>query len=156
MLMSRALVVCSMLLLGGAAMADPAETAKAAGEKAQWLAIQTAENSAFDGKTLTLRGTNPAVVMFTDRPRRVAESMPVATFVGGWAAGGKQSFASKPPNAGVTTVVDGKTETAVVVLSEPKLEGTTISYSVRVIEGTLPRAGKTTSVFIDDVCLSCW
>jgi len=41
-------------LLAGPALADPTETAKAAGKEVSWLFIQTAQNARFDGTTLTL------------------------------------------------------------------------------------------------------
>ena len=117
--------------------------------------IQTAPQMQFDGKTLTLKNINPSVVMFTDRPERMAEALPTAKFLTYWDQGGTKSFQSNPPNAGMTFLVDGKLQTATVELTEPRLDGTTLTFKVRVIEGTVPAAGKTTSLFIDDVCLTC-
>ena len=142
-------------LLAGPALADPAETAKAAGKDASWLVIQTAPEVQFDGTTLTLKNINPSVVMFTDRPARMAEAIPTATFLTSWNKGGANSFQSKPPNAALTSIVDGKLQTATVELSEPRLDGTTLTFKARVIEGTVPAAGKATSLFIDSVCLTC-
>jgi hypothetical protein len=139
-------------LLAGPALADPAETAKAAGKEASWLFIQTAQNARFDGKTLTLTNVSPSVVMFTDRPARAAEAIPTATFLTSWDKGGANSFQSKPPNAGLTMLVDGKLQTATVELSQPRLEGTTLTYAVRVLKGTLPPSGSTSSLFIDGGC----
>ena len=141
-------------LLAGPALADPADTAKAAGKDASWLVIQTAQEVQFDGKTLTLKNINPSVVMFTDRPARMAEAIPTATFLTSWNKGGANSFQSKPPNAALTSIVDGKLQTATVELSEPRLDGTTLTFKVRVIEGSVPPAGKTTSLFIDS-CFTC-
>jgi len=140
----------STALLAGPALAEPVDTAKAAGADASWLFIQTAPTIKFDGKTLTLQNINPSVVMFTDRPKRVAEAIPTATFLAHWNHGGQKSFQSNPPNAGLTSIVDGKLQTATLVLSEPRLDGTTLSYQARVLEGTLPQAAGATSVFIDD------
>ena len=136
-------------LLAGPALAEPAETAKAAGKDASWLFIQTAQQVQFDGKMLTLKNVNPSVVMFTDRPARMAEAIPTATFLKGWDKGGKNSFKSDPPNAGLTTLVDGKLQTATVELSQPQLDGTTLTYQARVLEGTPPQAGGPSSLFID-------
>jgi hypothetical protein len=138
--------------LAGPALADPAATAKAAGKEASWLFIQTAESAQFDGKTLTLNNISPSVVMFTDRPARAAEAIPTATFLASWDEGGAQSFQSKPPNAGLTSVVDGKLQTATVELTKPHLDGTTLTYAVRVLNGTLPPSGGTSSLFIDGGC----
>ena len=142
------------VLLAGPAVADPAETAKAAGKNASWLFVQTAQSAKFDGKTLTLTGINPLVVMFTDRPVRLAESIATATFIKDWGNGGKNSFVADPPNAGLTSVVDGKLQTATVELTLPHLDGTTLTYQARVLEGNPPQAGGATSVFIDSDCPS--
>ena len=65
-------------ILSSPAWADPIETAQTAGKDARWLFIQTAQKVTFDGKTLTLSGVSPSVVMFTDRPKRAAETIPTA------------------------------------------------------------------------------
>ena len=139
-------------LFAGSAFAEPAETSKAAGTDANWLFIQTAPAIKFDGKTLTLQNINPSVVMFSDRPARVAEAISTATFVAGWDKGAKKSFKSDPPNAGLTSVVDGKLQTATVELKQPHLDGTTLTYQARVVEGKLPQTGGTSSLFIDAGC----
>ena len=139
----------SAALLSSPAWADPVETAKAAGKDASWLFIQTAQKVTFDGKTLTLSGVSPSVVMFTDRPKRAAETIPTATFLKSWDVGGKGSFKSDPPNAGLTSIVDGKLQTATVELTKPYLNGATLTYAVRVLEGNLPVSGGASSLFID-------
>ena len=134
------------------AFADPAETAKAAGKDASWLFIQTAQQVQFDGKTLTLSGVSPSVVMFTDRPARMAEAIPTGTFLKGWDKGGENSFKSDPPNAGLTSLVDGKLQTATLELSQPHLDGTTLTFQARVLEGTPPPMVGASSLFIDAGC----
>jgi hypothetical protein len=84
----------AITLLSSPALADPTETAKAAGKDASWLFIQTAQKVTFDGKTLTLSGVDPSVVMFNDRPKRGAEVLPTTTFLSRWDAGGKGRFQS--------------------------------------------------------------
>ena len=151
------LKICTAAVLAGAllvgpAWADPTETAKAAGKDASWLFIQTAQSSTFDGKTLTLSGVSPSVIMFTDRPKRAAEAIPTASFLADWGKGGATSFVSDPPNAGLTSLVDGKLQTATVELTQPRLDGTTLTYQARVLEGTLPPTVGTSSLFIDAGC----
>ncbi len=151
----RALLVLLSLLIVLPAAADPKETEKALRNHAQWLAIQTAQDATYDGQRLTLSKTNGNVVLFTDRPYRTAESMSNARFIGAWDKGGKHSFAKEPPNAAVSMVVDEKVTSAVVILSDPRMNGFDVSYAVRVIEGQLPASGKSVSLFIDAFCLSC-
>ena len=143
------------ILLAEPALSEQADTVQAAGKDANWLVIQTAQSAKFDGTTLTLSGVNPSSIIFTDRPARAAESMQTSTFVASWDKGGAKSFKSDPPNAALTSIVDGKLQTATVELSEPRLDGTTLTFKIRVIEGAVPPAGGTTSLFIDDVCLTC-
>jgi hypothetical protein len=142
----------AIALLSNPALADPVETAKAAGKDASWLFIQTARKVQFDGKTLTLSGVDPSVVMFTDRPKRVAEAIPTVTFIKDWGAKGKNSFVADPPNAGLTSIVDGKLQTATVELKQPSLNGTTLTFQARVLEGTPPTSGGTSTIFIDGGC----
>ena len=139
-------------LLAGPASAEPAETAKAAGNDASWLFIQTAQQVQFDGKTLTLTNVSPSVVMFTDRPARMAEALPTAKFLTYWDQGGTKSFQSNPPNAGLTFLVDGKLQTTTVELTKPRLDGTTLTYQARVLEGTPPPMAGASSLFIDAGC----
>ena len=154
MTLSKCAVVALLgtALLAGPALADPTDTARAAGKDASWLFIQTAQQVQFDGKTLTLRNVNPSVVMFTDRPARMAEAVPTTTFLTYWDKGGTKSFQSNPPNAGLTTIVDGKLQTTTVELTKPHLDGTTLIYQARVLEGKLPQTGGTSSLFIDAGC----
>jgi hypothetical protein len=136
-------------LLASPALADPTETVKAAGKDAGWLYIQTAQSAKFDGTTLTLENVSPSVVMFTDRPARAAEAISTTTFLANWDKGGAASFQSDPPNAGLTSVIDGKLQTATVELTKPHLDGTTLTYEARVLEGTLPPTAGPSSLFID-------
>ncbi|MGO1077065.1 hypothetical protein [Inquilinus sp. CA228] len=155
LLKSTGAAVLTFALLAGPAFADPTETVKAAGKDASWLFIQTAQRSTFDGKTLTLSGVSPSVVMFTDRPARAAEAIPTATFIKDWGIKGANSFVADPPNAGLTSIVDGKLQTAAVELTKPTLDGTTLTYQAKVLEGTPPASGGTTSVFVD-TCHPHW
>ena len=143
----------SATLLAGVAVADPAVTSKAAGDHAAWVLMQTATDASFDGQRLTLKKVSPRTLMFTERPQRIAEDVPTANVVQLWSADG--TFNKQPPNAGVTAVVDGKLTSAVVELKDPKLADGSLSYGVRVIEGTLPASSSTVSVFIDQFCASC-
>lgn len=136
------------------AAAEPVSAAyKAAGDETRWILLQTAPQATFDGQRLTLHKVNPMSVMFTDRPKRIAESVPTAGLLKLWS--GKETFQQSPPNAGVTVVDGDKLATAVVELTEPQLTDGNLSYKVRLIEGGLPQSAGSASVFIDDFCASC-
>lgn len=151
-IISAVAILWAAALFAGPASADPADTVKAVGKDASWLYVQTADGLQFDGESMTLTGVDPTILMFTDRPYRVAESLPLATLVDAWTKGGNGSFRSDPPNAGLTTLVDGKFEVATVELTEPRLDGTSLTYGVRVLEGTAPKSAGRTSLFIDAGC----
>lgn len=151
MLKRAGLAVSVMCLFTGAVSADPAETMKAAGEDASWLFIQTAGSAKFDGSILVLENVSPVTTMFSDRPVRVAETIPTESFVAGWAANGPDSFESDPPNAALTIIVDGALRTTTVILSEPQLEGATLTFKAQPLEGELPAMGAQTSIFFDDI-----
>jgi len=138
-------------LFAGPARAASADTAKAAGKDAKWLFIQTAPTIKFDGKTLTLQNINPSVVMFSDRPARMAEAIPTAAFVKNWDNAATKSFKSDPPDAGLTSIVDGKLQTATVELSHPQMDGTALRYDVRVVKGEVPASGGPASLFMDQI-----
>ena len=64
---------------------------------------------------------------------------------------GKDSFAVDPPNATVSVLGgDGSdVSDAVVVLTKPKLDGTTLTFDVKVLEGSLDGANGPAALFID-------
>ena len=113
-----------------------------------WLFIQNASAMQFDGETLTLTGLMPTVTAFSDRPDRLAVPIHAQDFVALWAAGA-DDFAHDPPNAGLSVIVDGKLETAIVELNRPVLQGDTIHYDVTILEGPVPQRGEVASLFVD-------
>ena len=64
---------------------------------------------------------------------------------------GKDSFAKDPPNATISVLGgDGsKISDAVVTLKSPKLSGTTLTFDVAVLEGSLAGASGAAALFID-------
>ena len=143
----------AVILLSGLVHADPRETVKAAHRgKNSWLFIQTAHGAIFDGKTLTLINVDPAMVMFSDRPTRIAESIPLDAFLKAWDSKKSGGFETDPPNAGITFIADGNLSTASVELNQPHLTGTTLTYQVRVLKGKVPSNLGTSSLFVDGGC----
>lgn len=143
-------------MLGIAALAIPAMAQDATNPKGQfeapvaanWLMVQNAASFTYDGKTLTLENVTPQTIMFTDRPQRLAGNIATKRFVDDWSAG-KDSFAKDPPNASLSVVVNEEEKLSVVELTNPKLDGTALSYDVTVLDGAVPESGKATTLFID-------
>jgi hypothetical protein len=69
-----------------------------------------------------------------------------------WKAGeSPDDFASDPPNATLSVYEPGGHENkmAVVEISHPVIEGQDMVYTYKLIEGTMPKTGGATALFID-------
>lgn len=127
-----------------------AEAAATATKQADFLFVQTSRGMSFDKATskLTLHDVSPITLFFSDRPERIAGNMKTTAFVPFWSTG-KDSFLSDPPNADISILEGESLRQVVVVLQSPALSGNDLTYTVKVLEGELPRSGADVSVFID-------
>jgi hypothetical protein len=146
----RQLIAGATGLCGALLVADRSLAQAATGEQADFLFVQTADSMTFDAASnrLNLRDVGPTTLFSSDRPERIAGNMTTAPFVPFWSEG-KDSFLSDPPNADISIFENGTLRQTVVVLEDPVLEGGDLHYTVRVVEGDMPAAGKQVSVFID-------
>ncbi|PZR00961.1 MAG: hypothetical protein DI533_03385 [Cereibacter sphaeroides] len=126
----------------------PASAEGFAGEKADFLFVQTAREMSFADGTLTLKNVSPVTLFFTDRPERIAGNMSTEKFIPFWSEG-KDSFLSDPPNADLSILQDGVLKQVVVVLKDPAYDGQDLTYQVTVIDGDIPASARDVSVFID-------
>jgi hypothetical protein len=112
--------------------------------------VQTAAGMTARKDSVTFHDLSPATLFFSDRPQRIVGHMTAKQFVEAWSEG-ENSFAEDPPNAVISFLEDGDTapEDAIVVLKDPRLEGSTITYSIDMLEGSLPANAASCSVFID-------
>ncbi len=120
-------------------------------ETEQSMFVQTAQGIDSEGGTLTLRGITASTLYFSDRPKRVVGHMTTADFVDLWAVG-DNSFETDPPNAVLSFLEPGADvpDDAVVVLTAPNLDGDgDLSYSIEVLEGTVPAHTGPVTLFID-------
>ena len=114
--------------------------------------VQLARNVTSDHSTLTLHDVSPSTLYFSDRPERVVGHMTTVQFVEQWSEG-PNSFLEDPPNA-VLSYVDSGEDTpsdAVVVLREPVLTGSSLSYSIEVLDGTVPSTSGAVTLFVDPI-----
>jgi len=123
--------------------------AKAETKPPEFLFVQTAKNVAYKDGVLTLQKVSPVTVFFSDRPQRIVGHVRNDLFLKKWTEGGN-SFKSDPPNA-VLSVFNEKTPPtgAVVVLTNPRLDGENLAYDVRTLKGALPATGLDGTLFID-------
>jgi hypothetical protein len=119
-------------------------------DQADFLFVQTAKSMSFDPATkkLTLVGVSSVTLFFSDRPKRTAGNMTTAAFIPFWGRG-KDSFLSDPPNADLSLLEGNTLQQVVVVLKDPVLEGDNLTYSISIVDGTMPATGSNVSVFID-------
>ena len=120
-------------------------------ETEESMFVQTAQGIDSDGQTLTLRGITPSTLYFSDRPKRVVGHMTTGDFVDLWAIG-DNSFETDPPNAVLAFLKPDADapDDAVVVLKEPNLDDAgDLSYSIEVLEGTVPTHAGPVTLFID-------
>jgi hypothetical protein len=120
--------------------------------KIQLMFVQTAEDFRADSKTLRLVNVGQQAVYFSDRPVRIAGHLTMPAYMDEWKAGaGPDDFASDPPNATLSVYEPGSYENKMVVveISHPVIEGKDMVYDYKLIEGTMPKTGGATALFID-------
>ena len=138
-----------MAATSGAGEMPESKEKAADGESVQYLFVQTAQGVTSSGDKLTLRGVSPATLFFSDRPERIVGHGATEELVADWTRG-EDSFADDPPNATLSILGGGEEiEDVVVVLSEPVLAGSDLTYTVKVLDGQLPASGGAASLFID-------
>ena len=119
-------------------------------EDIESLFVQTAHGLVTSDGTITLRSISPSTLYFADRPKRDVGHMSSEHFVNVWGEG-ENSFADDPPNA-VVSYLDPRhefPEDTVVVLRAPRFEGGDLTYSVEILDGTLPTEAGPVALFID-------
>ncbi len=120
--------------------------------KVQLMFVQTADDLKADGNTLRLVNVGQQTLYFSDRPVRVAGHLTMPAYMDEWKAGeGPDNFSSDPPNATISVYEAGRNDNtlAVVEISHPVVDGKDLVYDYKLIEGTMPKSGGTTALFID-------
>jgi hypothetical protein len=120
--------------------------------KPQLMFVQTADDFRADGKTLRLVNVSKQTLYFSDRPVRIAGHITMPNYLKEWtSAAGADNFSKDPPNATLSVYEPGKNENAltVVEISHPVVDGNDLVYTYKLIEGTMPKAGGATAIFID-------
>jgi hypothetical protein len=119
-------------------------------EAEESMFVQTAHSMTSDGATLTLERVTPSTLYFSDRLQRIVGHMTTGDFVELWDEG-DIGFAADPPNAVLAFVGPGADvpTDAVVAIKEPRLAEGGLSYSIDVLEGTVPHHSGPVTLFID-------
>jgi len=117
-------------------------------EKVQLLFVQNAQHAELNNNKLILKGMNPTTLFFSDRPDRIADHMPTAEILPLW-KDGKDSFTADPPNATLSIFNKSEVTDVVVELRNPVLQGSDLTYDVKVLNGPAMAKGGPCSLFID-------
>ncbi len=114
--------------------------------------VQVASGLTTSDHTMTLQHLSPATLFFADRPERVVGPVSSTAFVNQWGEG-ENSFAQDPPNAVLSFLETGDRtpEEATIVLRDPQLSGDALTYTVDVLDGSLPASAGPCSLFIDPI-----
>ena len=136
---------------GSVAAAMPMASVLAATEKSvEYLYVQTAHSISYKDGKLTLHGVGPTTLFFSDRPERITGHGTTEEMVNAWSQG-EESFAADPPNATLSILGGDEIQDIVVVISDPVLLGSKLTYTVSVLDGELPTHGGASSLFIDTI-----
>ena len=129
-----------------------AETARAETRACNAMFVHHANEIRLEADKLTLKGFNPTIVFFCDRPERFAGHLTVGDFVNSFTKG-IDSFAADPPNAVVSIQSEGGFHDVVVTLNkQPIVNGDEFVYhGIQIIEGDLPKITGAGTMFIDPV-----
>jgi hypothetical protein len=142
---SLAIVAVAMLAL------YPAVRLATAQPKPSYLFVQSAKKIDYKNGVITLYEVPAQTIFFTDRPNRVVGNLSTDKFVAKWTTDKEPGgFAANPPNAALTVFQPDGVKTAIVELTNPRLDGKNLSYNVKVLQGissTQPAEGV---LFIDN------
>ncbi len=142
------LSACAVLASYPAARLAIAQTAPT---QPSFLFVQSAKKIDYKDGVMTLYDVPSRTMFFTDRPNRVVGNIPTDKFVAKWTTDkGPKGFASQPPNAAVSVFQPSGVQTAIVELSNPRLDGNNLSYNVKVLQGIASAVPAEGVLFIDD------
>ena len=113
----------------------------------EYLFTMSVLSGSFENDRLSLSGI-PLVVYFSDRPYRLAGHISLQDFASLWNEG-DDSFSKDPPNAELAIYGQSGGTQVVLIISEPEFSGTSVSFSVTVLEGDIPEAFERATLFID-------
>ena len=119
-------------------------------EAEESMFVQTAAGITSENGKLTLQGVTASTLYFSDRPHRIVGNMSTTDFVELWAEGAN-SFESDPPNAVLSFIEPGDTvpEDTVIVIKKPRLSDGSLTYTINVLEGSVPAKAGPATLFID-------
>jgi hypothetical protein len=113
--------------------------------KRSWLFVVTGEVQSATATEIVINA-HPVVVAFANRPDRLVKATSVEKLVDELWKEGPDSFEKDPPNA---ALVFGDAQIEIDELTSVKRTGSTVSFSTKILAGTLPKSGDQVAVVID-------
>jgi hypothetical protein len=146
---------CAFVLAGTLLCLTLPAPAKAQSKAPQVQFVQTGKGIEFKDGVLTLKELPLMTVFFSDRPERLTGQLRNDLFVRLWNEG-SNSFRNDPPNAALSVFNPaGQPMQAIVMLSNPRIDGRNILYDARVLQGNIPAQGSESTLFIDGYDTPC-
>ena len=120
------------------------------------LFVQPASGMTFKDGVLTMKNVPQNTYFFSDRPERITGQIRNDMFVNYWNGDDKNSLKNVPPNAALAVGgPEGRPTGAIVMLTNPRIQGADMQYDVKTMAGNLPTEAGQTVLFIDDVAAPC-
>ena len=120
------------------------------------LFVQPASAMTFQDGVLTLKNVPENAYFFSDRPDRITGQVRNDLFVKYWNGDDKNSLKNVPPNAALAVGgPQGRPTGAIVVLSNPRVQGSDMLYDAQPLQGNVPAEAGQTVLFIDDAAAPC-
>ena len=152
---SYAFPAIAVMLLFASPPATAQSPATGQSKEPQVQFVQVAKNVAFKDGVLTLGDASPMTTFFSDRPERLTGQVRNDAFAQLWNEG-KNGFKDDPPNAALTVFNPGGVPTqAIVVLTNPRLDGKNMVFNARTLKGEIPAQGGESTLFIDGYSTPC-
>lgn len=113
------------------------------------LLVVNADSAKLEGDKLVLTGVAKSAIVFAERPAKAAGHLATEDLIDQWGKGA-DNFDADPPNATISVLGSNSNVTdAVVTLRKPKLDGSTLTFDVTLLEGNLQNATGPAALFID-------
>lgn len=120
------------------------------------LFVQPASGMTFKDGVLTMKNVPQNTYFFSDRPERITGQIRNDMFVNYWNGDDKNSLKNVPPNAALAVGgPEGRPVGAIVMLSNPRVQGSDMMYDVKSLKGDVPTEAGQTVLFIDDAGAPC-
>jgi len=123
-------------------------------EKPTYLFVLSGTSGEMKGDTLTLNGV-PNLVYFSDRPSRIAGHKSLSDIAGLWDKV-PDSFKADPPNATFSILGKDGAVNSVLELISAEANGSSVSFKIRVLEGSPPERFGAASLFVENFCPWCF